>query len=328
MLLADSPPWAVCAALTVALAVDWIAGDPQRLYRAVPHPIVLIGRGIGRLDAAMNRGAARRWKGVAALAFIIIIAAFAGWAFHRVIALLATPYQVITEGIVASVYLAQRSLRDHVRAVAVGLERDGLAGGRAAVAHLVGRDPESLDEPGVCRAAVESLAENFGDGVIAPVFWYLLFGLPGLFVYKAINTADSMIGHKTERHRDFGWAAARIDDAVNWLPARLTGLLLALAALPLPGASMSRAWAAMLRDARHHTSPNAGWPEAAMAGALGLALAGPRRYGATAVDGAWMGDGRAALNADDVRQALVLYGVSNGAVLTAAAVAVLLLRLA
>src|SRR5690554_4671448 len=187
--------------------------------------------------------------------------------------------------------VAQKSLYDHVAAVARGLEQGGLEGGRKAVSLIVGRDPESLDQAGVARAAIESLSENFSDAVVAPVFWAALFGLPGLLAYKAVNTADSMIGHRTPRHAAFGWAAARLDDAVNLIPARLAGLRIAGAALLLPGARAGNALRAMGRDAPRHRSPNAGWQEAAMGGALGLALAGPRRYGGQVVEDAWMGAG-------------------------------------
>jgi adenosylcobinamide-phosphate synthase len=193
-----------------------------------------------------------------------------------------------------------------VQAVARGLG-EGLDQARAAVAQVVGRDPESLDAPGVARAAVESLAENFSDGVVAPVFWFLVAGLPGLAAYKAVNTLDSMIGHRDARHRAFGKAAARLDDVVNWLPARLAGLIYVAAAALLPGARAGRAWTAMWRDAPKHRSPNAGWQEAALAGALGFALAGPRRYGDEIVEDPWMGDGRRELTAADLGRALRLY---------------------
>jgi len=203
--------------------------------------------------------------------------------------------------------IAQRSLDTHVAAVAAGLEKEGIDGGRHAVAMIVGRDPDTLDEAGVSRAAIESLAENFSDGVVAPLFWLAVAGLPGILIYKAVNTADSMIGHLSERHSAFGWAAARLDDLVNLPASRLAALWLALAACITPGASASAAWRAVWRDAREHRSPNAGWPEAAMAGSLGLRLAGPRVYHGEVVDDAWMGDGRAEANAGDIRRALRLY---------------------
>jgi len=213
------------------------------------------------------------------------------------------------EALIVAVLLAQRSLYDHVAAVTLALETEGLAAGREAVRHIVGRDPKSLDEHGVARAGIESLAENFSDGVVAPVLFYALFGLPGLFAYKTANTMDSMIGHLSPRHRAFGWAAARLDDALNFVPARLAGLLIAAAALgarAAPAASLRLMW----RDGGKHRSVNAGWPEAAMAGALGLALAGPRRYADRVVDDPWIGEGRARATAADMRRALKVYVVA------------------
>jgi adenosylcobinamide-phosphate synthase len=207
-----------------------------------------------------------------------------------------------------STLIAQKSLYQHVAAVASGLETGGLGGGRLAVSRIVGRDPEALDQAGVSRAAIESLAENFSDGVVAPVFWAALFGLPGLLAYKVINTGDSMIGHKTERHLQFGWAAARLDDLLNLVPARLSALIVCAAAWLLPGADPLAAWRAMWRDARKHRSPNAGWPEAAFAGALSLAIAGPRVYHGEHVDDHWMNDGgRPHAAAPDIRMALRLF---------------------
>lgn len=197
-------------------------------------------------------------------------------------------------------------------AVAAALETDGLDGGRKAVSMIVGRDPETLDEAGVSRAAIESLAENFSDGVVAPAFWMVAAGLPGAAAYKAINTADSMIGHRTPRHARFGFAAARLDDLVNLPASRLTGLLLVVAAILMPGANPAAGWAAIWRDAHRHRSPNAGWPEAAMAGALGLALAGPRVYGGDLVDDALMGEGgRREATAADIRRALRLFRIAD-----------------
>jgi len=202
---------------------------------------------------------------------------------------------------------AQRSLDKHVRAVAKALDKEGLPAARAAVAMIVGRNPQALDEAGVARAALESLAENFSDGVVAPLFWIAVGGLPGGALYKAINTADSMIGHKTPRYLDFGRAAARLDDWVNWPASRLSALWLIAAAAVLPGASASAALRSARRDATRHRSPNAGWPEAALAGALGLKLAGPRVYGETLVDDVFMGEGRHQANAGDIRRGLWLY---------------------
>jgi len=208
------------------------------------------------------------------------------------------------------VLVAQRSLYEHVAAVAWALDSGGVAAGREAVRHIVGRDPASLDAPGIARAAIESLAENFSDGVVAPVFWYLLLGLPGLFAYKMANTLDSMIGHRDPRHRAFGWAAARFDDVLNLMPAPLSGLLLAAGAAFAQNCLPGQALRIMLRDGRKLRSPNAGWPESAMAGALGLALAGPRRYAGEIVADPWLGDGRARAASVDIARALRLYVIA------------------
>ncbi len=221
----------------------------------------------------------------------------------------------------ASTLLASRSLAAHVRAVGDALAC-GLPEGRAAVAHIVGRDPASLDAAGVARAAIESLAENFSDGVVAPALWCALLGLPGIVLYKAINTADSMIGHRTTRHAAFGWAAARLDDLVNLPASRLSALLLAAAAV----GNAQAAYAAVRRDAGRHRSPNAGWPEAAMAGALGLRLAGPRVYGGVPVMDAWMGDGRAEAAPADITRALALYRIACLLLVLLAAACVLIAR--
>jgi adenosylcobinamide-phosphate synthase len=214
------------------------------------------------------------------------------------------------EALFVGILLAQRGLYEHVAAVVLALDWGGLPAGRDAVRHIVGRDPMQLDEHGVARAAIESLAENFSDGVVAPVFWYLLLGLPGLFAYKMANTLDSMIGHQTSRYRAFGWAAARFDDGLNLVPARLSGLLLVAAAMFAGEAAAGRALGAMLRDAKKHHSPNAGWPEAAVAGALGLALAGPRDYADGRVEDPWIGGGTPLARPADIGRALRLYALA------------------
>ncbi|MBO1080592.1 adenosylcobinamide-phosphate synthase CbiB [Roseomonas haemaphysalidis] len=295
---------------TGALLLEALAGYPPWLFRLVRHPVVWIGALIGRLDRTLNREAAlpaarRAWGVVALLGLlaVVVLPAVAlqaallplGWAGIGVLAVLAASLP------------AQRSLHEHVAAVATGLEEGGLDGGRAAVSLIVGRNPASLDEAGVVRAATESLAENFSDGIVAPVFWGLLGGLPGMLFYKAVNTADSMIGHRTPRHAAFGWAAARLDDVINLPASRLSALWIGLAAAMTPGASVGDAARAVWRDAGRHRSPNAGWPEAAMAGALGLRLAGPRMYGEAVVDDGWMGHGRAAATVEDLRRALALF---------------------
>ena len=289
--------------------IEAIVGYPQALVRAIGHPVTWMGALIGVLDRRLNREnagpMARRTAG--GLAVILLVGIVAGIAivFERIVGLL--PFGFVFVVVLASTLIAQRSLHDHVRRVADALEREGLAGGRGAVSHIVGRDTAQLDESGVARAAIESLAENFSDGVVAPAFWMAIGGLPGAAAYKAINTADSMIGHRTPRHEAFGWAAARLDDLVNLPASRLTALLIVGAASTMPGASAAEAWRAVWRDARHHRSPNAGYPEAAMAGALGLALAGPRVYGGVTVDDALMGNGRRDATAADISAALALY---------------------
>lgn len=298
----------IALVVLLALFFDAALGDPHWLYRHLPHPIAALGEGIAWGEKIMNRDPemepTSRQRG---LVFLLLCSALAV-ALGLVLALLLgfEPVGWIIEAFLASSLLAGRSLYLHVRAVADGLDTN-LDTGRAAVAHIVGRDPKSLDSAGVARAAAESLAENFSDGLVAPVFWYLLLGLPGFLLYKCVNTLDSMIGHKTPRHHHFGRASAQFDDLLNWLPARISGLLLAIAANFLSGASAWRALRTMWRDAPKHRSPSAGWPESALAGALGYALAGPRHYAEGPVEDAWMGDGRAALNSGDLRESLRLY---------------------
>lgn len=297
------------ATTLLALLIEATAGYPDRVLHAIGHPVIWFGNLIDRLDRTLNRpersGATRKAAGFAALLVIVAVPSLAAFTVQWTLLLL--PYGVVLVGLVASSLIAQRSLHQHVERVADALEREGLEGGRKAVSQIVGRDPAALDEAGVARAAIESLAENFSDGVVAPAFWLAAGGLPAGAGYKAVNTADSMIGHKTERHRDFGYAAARFDDLVNLPASRLTALLIVGAAALADRETASRAWQTVLRDARHHRSPNAGWPEAAMAGALDLSLAGPRVYDGVTVDDAYMGDGRRDANANDIRAALALY---------------------
>ena len=295
--------------LIAGLALDAIFGDMPALFRQVPHPVALAGRAIAFFDRKLNRekrsGAARRSRGVVTVVVLVGAAAALGWAIAQLCR--GSLVGAAVEVFLVAVLVAQKSLFDHVAAVARALERGGLGAGRAAVRHIVGRDPISLDAHGVARAAIESLAENFSDGVVAPAFWYLLLGLPGLFAYKMANTLDSMIGHEGPHYRAFGWAAARFDDLVNFVPARLSGLLLAAAALFARDSRPDRALVIMLRDARKHRSPNAGWPEGAMAGALGLMLAGPRHYADGVVADPWIGEGRARAAVSDIVRALGLF---------------------
>jgi len=289
-------PWIVLAAAGLEAAV----GYPDALHRRVPHPVVWIGGLISALEAGLNHSGfsegTRRRLGILTLAIIIGASALAGW----LIADLGGAWAIV---LVGTLGLAQRSLFDHVRAVARPLAVGDLEAARTAVGRIVGRDVERLDESGVARAAIESLAESFCDGIVAPLFWFVIAGLPGLFVYKAVNTADSLIGHREPRWRAFGWASARFDDLMNLVPARLAGVVIALAG--------RGGWRVMLRDAGKHASPNAGWPEAAMAGTLGVQLGGPAWYDGALSQRPVLGEGRVATPADLTR-ALRLYLIACG----------------
>ncbi|CAN7479906.1 adenosylcobinamide-phosphate synthase CbiB [Rhizobium sp. LjRoot30] len=315
--------------LVLALLADRIVGDPPWLWRRLPHPVVLFGKAISVMDGWLNRprfsARTRRRNGVVAIVVLLAASAVAGCLLHAGFARLGL-FGIAAEIVLVAVFLAQKSLADHVAAVAAGLRRDGLAGGRRAVSMIVGRDPETLDEPAVCRAALESLAENFSDGVVAPAFWYAVFGLPGLLAYKMLNTADSMIGHKSEKYLDFGWASARLDDLANWPAARFSMLLLAAGAwLAVGREAASNAVRIGLRDSGLHRSPNSGWPEAAMAGALDVQLTGPRIYGGIKVSEPMMnGAGRSAAAVGDVETGI---GIFNGACSALACCALALLVL-
>jgi len=308
--------------LALALAVEALAGYPDALFARIRHPVVWIGAVIDRLDEMLNHDGAPGWqRRLAGVLALLVLLAIVGTAASVLAGLVrALPFGTVVEALIASSLIAQRSLHDHVADVARGLRTGGLAGGRAAVSRIVGRNPETLDEPAVARAAIESLAENFSDGVVAPAFWLAVGGLPGIALYKAINTADSMIGHRTPRHESFGWAAARLDDLVNLPGSRLSAGLLIAASWLFRGASPHDAAQAVRRDAGRHRSPNAGWPEAAMAGALDLRLGGPRTYGAARIVDAWMGHGRTAATPDDIDRALGLYRTACGALFGVAAV--------
>lgn len=301
--------------LTLAALLFEVAfGYPSFLLARIGHPVMWIGRLIGALDRHVNCDAAapreRRLAGVGALVLIVAVSGGAGLLVQG-LAMKVPFIGLLLAGLAGSSLLAQRSLYQFVAAVADGLELS-LEEGRRAVSHIVGRDPDKLDAAGVARAAIESLAENYSDGVVAPALWMAVGGLPGAAIYKGVNTADSMIGHRDARHLHFGWASARFDDLINLPASRLAGLLIVAGALFVPGASPRRAWQAMRRDARRHRSPNAGWPEAAMAGALGIAIAGPRHYGGTlSVDGLMGEGGRYECTAADIRRALALYRAAD-----------------
>jgi adenosylcobinamide-phosphate synthase len=297
-----------------ALIVERIVGYPDWLFKRIGHPVTWIGRLISELDRRWNREAEdfgmRKRRGVLALLVLLAVTAVAALLIEGT--LMALPLGYILVVLVAASLPAQKSLEAHVKAVADALQTGGVEAGRKAVSMIVGRDPEKLDEAAICRAAIESLAENFSDGVVAPAFWTGVSGLAGGAAYKAANTADSMIGHRSPRHEAFGWAAARFDDLVNLPASRLTAALFVAAAVFVDGASARKAIEAVRRDAKHHRSPNAGWPEAAMAGALGIALAGPRSYGGQMIEARFMGEGgRAELTHQDVRRALTLARVAD-----------------
>ncbi len=271
------------AILLSALVLDWFFGEPDFLWSRLPHPVVLFGKAVSfadnRLNIPTDSDAVQFRKGSLAIALLIVCALVAGLTLQWIVDVISLP-GLLLELIIVMVLLAQRSLHDHVCAVATGLRENGLEGGRAAVAMIVGRDPQTLDASGVSRAAIESLAENYSDGVVAPVFWYAIFGLPGIIVYKMVNTADSMIAYKNEKYLWFGRTAAQIDDLVNWVPARLSALLIACAGGVVSGIDRAKqSTLCAFRDSGLHGSPNAGWPEGAMAGALDVALGGPRNYG-------------------------------------------------
>ncbi len=300
----------------VALALDAAIGWPDRLYARIGHPVGAFARFLNLAERLGNRPdwpeGVRRGLGVLTMFFLIALTGGAAWWLDRELHLLFGRWGWVASAVLAWPGLAQRSLYVHVRPVAAALMRGDLPAARTLVARVVGRDTDRLDQAGVSRAAIETLAESFCDGIVAPLFWLLLLGLPGLWMYKAINTADSLIGHKEPRWRAFGWAAARIDDGANWVPARIAGLLVCVA-----GAG---GWTVMKRDARAHASPNAGWPEAARAGALGIALAGPVAYDGVTQIKPWIGrEGRAASPKDIVialqiyaRACLLLWLIAGG----------------
>lgn len=309
----------------LALLVERWLGYPQRLVESIGHPVIWMGRFISFMERGVDRRQRtprqRREAGIFTLVVLLLVTLGITLAIQQV--LRAMPLGWVLEILLATPLLAQKELGRAVEAVATAL-RNSLEAGREAVSHIVGRDPEALDEAGVARAAIETLAESTSDGVVAPWFWLVLLGLPGIALYKAINTADSMIGHLNERYRDYGWAAARLDDVVNWIPARLTAVLVTAACFVTPHASPGKAWAMAKRDARKHASPNSGWPEASFAGALGFRLGGPRSYAGEVVDLPSFGDGKSALVGSDILRALVLYRSTLNVLIALSAVVALL----
>jgi len=298
--------------LLIALLIDAVIGDPHALYRVIPHPVMLIGNLITVLDSAWNRpdrsAKARKWAGVATLIMLTSFTFCVGvgiWVISK-----AIPFGWILEVLMVYLLIAQKSMYQHVNAIAKGLRDEGIEGGRKAVAMIVARDPSKLDEGGVSRAAIESCAENYSDGIVSPLFWYVLLGLPGLMAFKTVSTLDSMIGYLNDKYRDFGWASAKFDDLANYIPARLSGWIFVLAAAIIPSTDAKRAKTIMLRDCRIHHSPNAGWPETAMAGALGVRLLGPRQYDGYAVDDPWIGEGPYDLTHKDIKRSLKMFVVA------------------
>lgn len=312
----------------LALLVERWLGYPQRLLDMIGHPVIWMGRLITFMEKGVDKRERtprqRRGAGIFTLAVLLIVTLAIAIIVQQVAR--SIPLGWILEILLATPFLAQKELGRAVQAVSTALQTS-LQAGREAVSHVVGRDPETLDEAGVARAAIETLAESTSDGVVAPWFWLVLLGLPGIALYKAINTADSMIGHMNERYRDYGWAAAKLDDLVNLIPARLSAVLITMACFFVPGASPSKAWQAARRDARKHMSPNSGWPEAAFAGALGLSLGGPRTYDGELVDLPTMGDGDSNLGPYHITRAITLYRATLN-VLLGLSLAIALLMLA
>lgn len=298
--------------LLLAMGIEAYIGEAGFIFQRIKHPVAMIGSIIGFFDNKLNRPKRSEIDRAIRGTFVVVVMVSGAAVIGLGIMWLTMHFTwgwVLETALVVTM-IASRGLYDAVNRVGQGLELGGLEGGRDAVRHIVGRDPKSLDAPAVARAAIESLMENFSDAVVAPIFWYVLLGFPGILAYKAVNTMDSMIGHRTPKHRAFGFTAARLDDALNAIPARLSALIITVAAIFVPTANPTTALKTAMRDARKHRSFNAGWPEGAAAGALGLALAGPRNYEGEIVNDHWMGDGRARATSKDIQRALYLYAVA------------------
>lgn len=296
----------------IAFCLDYAFGYPAPISRRIGYPVQWMGKLIAWLDKRYNRTdisrIGRKLFGLWALCILLLVTLVISLVISLI--LRALPFGWVLEAIVAVPFLAGRELRQMVARVGEALEIS-LVDGRQAVGHIVGRDTAELEESGVAGAALESLAENASDGLFAPLFWLCVFGLPGVALYKAINTADSMIGHMNAKYADFGWASAKLDDWANWIPARLSAFIIALASLLTPDANASQSLSAAFRDAKNHKSPNAGWPEAALAGGLGLAFGGPRAYEGKIRDLPFMGNGRRDLTRQDIANGIELYDQSR-----------------
>jgi adenosylcobinamide-phosphate synthase len=314
-----------------ALLIEAAAGYPASLLDRVKHPVIWMGALLEYLERQLNDPSMpeekRRLNGMIALAVLLAASLLPAIALQYTLLQLPGPIALVVLACLASTLIAQRSLYDHVAAVAEALDARGLDAGRKAVSKIVGRDTRALDEAGVARAAIESLGENFSDGVVAPCLWGVLLGLPGMAAYKAVNTADSMIGNRTPRHAAFGFAAAKLDDFLNLPASRLAALWIAIAARFHEDANVKQALETTRRDARNHRSPNAGWPEAAMAGALNLKLSGPRFYHGAPTDDAWIGQGKSEATTADIRRALELYKTACTMQIAALGVLALLIAL-
>ncbi len=294
------------AMLLVGLLIDALCGWPAWLFERISHPVTWVGRLIDGFERTLNHGRPLRRVAMGAATVIIVLGVALAPAVIAQFLLPAGPLGWLIGGIIAWPLIAARSLHDHVKAVADPLEQGDTEVARVEVSKIVGRDPASLDTAAISRASIESLAENCSDGVVAPIFWGVVAGLPGIVAYKVINTLDSMIGHRDERFEFFGKFAARLDDLVNLIPARLTALFFALAA----GPKAIHCMRVTLRDAWNHRSPNAGWPESAVAGALDIRLSGPRKYADRVVDEPWLNAGAKDPDATEIFAALSLYKCS------------------
>ena len=290
--------------ILLALILDAFLGEPVWIWSKIPHPTVLMGRIIKWCELKYNNGINRKNKGILFIAFMVIFLAIFGYLIERL------PFSAIWKILIVSILLSHKSLPEHVTAVSLGLQKN-LSQGRTAVAMIVGRDTANLAETDIARSAIESAAENFSDGIIAPLFWFLIGGLPGILIYKFVNTSDSMIGYKNIQYNQFGWAAARLDDLLNWIPARLSGLLICI--VHQNNSALNIMW----RDAKLHRSPNAGWPESAMAGVLDVSISGPRSYEGVIKNYPFVNvDGKKKLTAVDIDNAVdVLWRSWGGLVL-------------
>lgn len=298
--------------LFLAIILDMLVGDPDWIWRKYTHPIVWFGRAVGYIDKQLNSlffsNSQRKIRGILAITCLVSSAVILGLLFVSILSRVGFFGQVL-EIVMVAIFIAQKSMSDHVERIIKPLKENDIEEARTSVSMIVGRDTKQLNESSISRATIESMSENFSDGVVAPIFWFAILGLPGLFAYKMINTADSMLGHMTEKYQDFGWASAKLDDLVNWVPARLSSLLIILAGVfRRENKTALSAVDVVLRDAKLHRSPNAGWPEAAMAGVLGVALAGPRTYAEYKVDDAYMNEtGCQKLTFNDVKSAKIVF---------------------